>query len=231
MLSCSEILDALERFHGRQEPCWPTDPYRFLVWWHSGYPASDAACGRGWDSLVKNIGVEPGQLLAAKPAKLTAALKPGGMIPESRGQRLKEIAARVKDGLAGDLTAALQGPAGQVRKLLKTFPGISDPGADRILLFAGIAPIAAVPSNCPQVLVRICHGEGRGSYAETYKEAQRAIESGVPATAVDRIRAYLLLKQHGQAICKRTKPLCAQCPLQPECAYASGHHRGATSDE
>jgi endonuclease III len=151
--SVPEILDQLESHYGSQEPSWPTDPYQFLVWWHCGYPASDAACAKGWQSLTQQIGTDAQKLLAASPAKLAAALCPGGMVPELRAMRLKEIAARVKDQFAGDLRTALIGPIAQVRKTLKSFPNIADPGADRILLFGGITPVAAVPSNCPHVLV------------------------------------------------------------------------------
>jgi hypothetical protein len=98
-------------------------------------------------------------LLKAKPARLAAALKPGGMLPELRGERLKELAMRVKDDFGGDLRAALAGPIAQARKKLKSFHSIADPGADRILLFAGISAIAAVPSNCVHVLDRILHPE------------------------------------------------------------------------
>src|SRR5215470_410959 len=91
------LLQKLEAFYGKQKPCWPTDPYLFLVWWHCGYPASDAACIKGWEALKHDVGLEPQQLLRATPAKLAQALKPGGMVPELRAMRLKEIAARVKD--------------------------------------------------------------------------------------------------------------------------------------
>ena len=94
--------------------------------------------------MTKEIGIEPEQLLTASPANLASALRRGGMVPELRAVRLKEIAARVKDEFGGDLRAALVGPIAQVRKILKEFPSIADPGADRILLFAGIAPVAAV---------------------------------------------------------------------------------------
>src|SRR6266436_5540970 len=117
-----ELLRKLESFYGMQEPSWPTDPYRFLVWWHCGYPASDAACAKGWQSLNQEIGIEPEQLLAASPANLANALRPGGMVPELRAMRLKEIAARVKDEYGSDLRAALVGPIAQVRKILKKFP-------------------------------------------------------------------------------------------------------------
>jgi endonuclease-3 len=224
-----ELLKKLEAFHGTQKPCWPTDPYLFLVWWHSGYPASDAACTRGWQALTRDVGTAPQQLLAATPARLAEALKPGGMVPELRAMRLKEIAARVKDEFDGDLSAALVGPMARVRKTLKQFPNIGDPGADRILLFAGIAPVAAVASNCPHVIVRIEHGQERENYNATYREAQQIIEAEVPATFDARTRAYLLLKQHGQHLCKRSKPKCLECPVRSWCAYFAGSRRGRSS--
>ncbi|MGO9011130.1 MAG: endonuclease III domain-containing protein [Bryobacteraceae bacterium] len=222
----SEILRKLESWHGSQEPGWPTDPYHFLVWWHCGYPASDAACAKGWESLTKSIGVEPAHLLSASTAKLAGALKPGGMVPELRAMRLLGIAARVQDEFGGDLRAGLTGPVAKVRKALKKFPGIADPGADRILLFAGIAPVAAVPSNCTHVLVRILRGQERENYGVNYRDAQQAIKAEIPATLDARTRAYLLLKWHGQEVCKRTNPRCHQCPVNSACAFFAGHHRG-----
>jgi endonuclease-3 len=220
-----QLLDDLEAFYGPQEPVWPTDPYLFLVWWYCGYPASDAACTKGWQALNREIGTNLEQLLAASPSKLAHALKPGGMVPELRALRLKEIAARVKDEFGSDLRSALAGPIAEARKKLKTFPSIADPGADRILLFAGLAPIAAVPSNCPHVLVRIQRGQERENYGVTYREAQQAIAAEVPEKFDPRIRAFLLLKRHGQEICKR-KPKCGECPVRAACAFFFGHRRG-----
>lgn len=228
-LTTPELLDELEKFYGQQEPCWPEDPYEFIVWWHCGYPASDTTCAKGWEKLNREVGIEPYNLLAASPQKLAAALKPGGMVPELRALRLKEIARRVKDELGGDLRAALSGPLSAARKTLKKFPSIADPGADRILLFAGIAPLAAVPSNCPQVLVRVLHGQERENYGVNYREAQQAIAAEVPETLDARKRAYLLLKCHGQEICKRTKPKCEKCPVSSHCAFFAGHRRGRST--
>jgi len=84
------------------------------------------------------------------------------MVPELRALRLKQIAMRVQDELKGDLGRALRGSITEARKLLKKFPNISDPGADRILLFAAIAAIAAVPSNNVSVIVRLLYGRKRG---------------------------------------------------------------------
>jgi len=228
-LAIPDMLDLLEEFYGKQEPGWPVDPYEFIVWWHCGYPASDAACNKGWEKLTSEIGIEPHEILKASPPKLASALKPGGMVPELRALRLKEIALRVENELGGDLRASLTGPVSVARKTLKKFPSIADPGADRILLFAGIAPIAAVASNCPHVLVRILRGQERENYGVNYREAQQAIMAEVPEKFDARSRAYLLLKRHGQEICKRSNPKCEKCPVNSRCAFFAGHRRGVPS--
>ena len=118
-VSVPQILDKLEFFHGAQKPNWPVDPYLFLVWWHCGYPASDAACARGWEALNEEVGTSLHQLLATPVPRLAKALKRGGMVPELRAMRLKEIASRIENEFGGDLRAALTGPVKDIRKTLK----------------------------------------------------------------------------------------------------------------
>jgi len=140
-------------------------------------------------------------------------------MPELRATRLQEAAERVLKEFDGDLGRALRAMSlKQARAALVKFPSIANPGADRIVLFGGIAPIAAVPSNCVHVLVRIEHGLERESYAANYRLAQQSLEAAVPATFDARMQAYLLLRKHGQDICKRT-PKCDDCVLRSKCRY------------
>jgi endonuclease-3 len=221
-MKLTQLLDELAAFHGEKTANWPTDPYLFLVWLHCGYPASDGRCAKGWESLTKQIGVGAEQILAAKPAELANALKPGGMVPELRAMRLKEIAERIAKQYGGDLRAGLNGlSVAEARAALKQFPNIADPGADRILLFARISPEAAAPSNCPHVLVRIQTGREYLNYGRTYQEAQQMIEDALPPKFDPRTRAYLLLKAHGQLLCKSSNPKCDACPIRPRCALAT----------
>ena len=226
MNTLAKILDRLEAHYGKQQASWPTDPYGFLVWWYCGYPQSDDRCSKGWASLTTHSGISPEELLAAAPTKLAAALRPGGMVPELRAQRLKELAMRVKHQFAGDLQSALIGSIAQARKALKTFHSISDPGADRILLFSGLSPVVAVPSNNPHVLVRILYGPESENYGRVYKEAQSAIAAETPEILEARQRAFLLLKIHGQEVCKRQNPKCDECPVKNSCRYFAGQLRG-----
>ncbi len=224
-LTVAALLELLEAHYGRQQRDFPDDPYLFLLWWHCGYPQSDDNCRNGWEALNREVGTDPKQLLKTPTPKLAKVLKAGGMIPELRAMRIKEVASQVQDGFGSDSRGALVGELSRARKILKRFPGIADPGADRILLFARISPVAAVPSNCPHVLVRIRRGQERENYGSNYREAQQEIEAGVAAKADARQRAYLLLKIHGQTICKR-KPTCEICPVSEHCAYFVGHRRG-----
>lgn len=219
MKSLPEILDALESFYGAQTPGAPVDPYLFLVWWHCGYPPSEERCARGFAALQEALGLSAADLLAASTARIARALKAGGMVPEVRAARLKEVARRVTEDFAGDLKAALQRlPLAKARTALKKFPGIGAPGAERMLLFAGIAPLAAVPSACPHVLVRIESGPEPDAYNATYARARAALER-LPAEFAVRTRAYLLLQRHGRELCKCSKPKCELCPVARSCAF------------
>jgi endonuclease III len=41
--------------------------------------------------------------------------------------------------------------------------------------------------------------------------------------AKDARGAHLRLRRHGETLCKRTAPLCPECPLRARCAYALAH--------
>ncbi|HXW73672.1 MAG TPA: hypothetical protein VEK10_02550 [Steroidobacteraceae bacterium] len=220
MRGLNDILDALESFYGKQDVRWPVDPYEFLVWWHCGYPPSEERCSRGWESLKSEVGITPAQLLSARSSRLSEALAAGGLVPQLRATRLQEVARRVRDEFAGDLRARLGALDGaERRRALKTFPGIGEPGADRILLFGDIAPAAALPSNCPHVPLRIVVGREGSSYGATYAQARELLVSSVPQTFDALRRAYLLLQQHGRVLCKRESPKCQICPVAKSCAY------------
>jgi len=84
---------------------------------------------------------------------------------------------------------------------------------------ARTAPIAAVPSNCVHVPTRLGFGDEKKNYAATYKSAQEAIRAELPPERASLLRAYLLLKQHGQETCKSNRPRCEECVVSADCAY------------
>lgn len=213
------ILKRLENFYGRPKPPKPIDPYEMVLHRNCGYPQSDVNCDKGFQALRKEIGTKPAEILAAPIQKLRAAMRQGGIVPELRAQRLKEIAARVESEFGGNLRSVLKRPVPEARRALKKFPTLGESGAEKILLFTKTAPVAAVPSNCIHVPLRLGFGRESKNWAASYKSAQEAIRAELPETCAAQLHAYLLFKKHGQTLCKSARPRCEECPVTEECRY------------
>ncbi|MFZ0638098.1 MAG: hypothetical protein WAN33_03565 [Candidatus Acidiferrales bacterium] len=216
------IFNRLEKFYGRPKPPHPTDPYGMLLHRNCGYPQSDERCDKGFRALKKEIGLAPQKILDAPEAKLREVMRPSVMKPELAAFRLKEIVARVLDEFSGDMRAVLKRPLPEAKKALKTFPTVGDSTAEKILLFTKTAPIAAIPSNSVHAALRLFGGDP--SWATTrwnagYRFAREALREAFPENLNAQLRAYLLLKQHAQEICKLARPLCDQCPASSVCPY------------
>ncbi|HXN65395.1 MAG TPA: hypothetical protein VN862_08685 [Candidatus Acidoferrales bacterium] len=222
----AKLLDRLEKRYGKQKPPYPVDPYEMILHRNSGYPQSDDRCDKGFLALKESVGLQPSQILAISDKKLTEAMRAGGMVPELRARRLKEIAARVESEFGGDLRATMKQALPQVKKALKKFPTVGDPTAEKILLFTKTAPVAAIPSNCIQVLPRLGFGEEQKNYVATYRSAQEALRSQLPEDCSILLRAYLLIKRHGQELCKVSRPKCEECPVSSDCPYFQNQRPG-----
>jgi endonuclease-3 len=230
MAGLDGILDKLEKHYGVQAAVGPSDPYEMILFANCGYPATDLSCTKGYGPLKEEVGTKPDQILKTPSAKLAKLTRDGGMFPELRAERLKLIARIANENFGGDLKWALEKlmkeektpPEKRLRRVksaLKEFPVIGEPGADKILLFSGMAPAAAVPSACTGVPQRIFFGHEDKNYGKGYRAAQEVMAAEVPENFAARQRAYLLLKKHGQEICKRTKPKCEICPISRMCVY------------
>ena len=226
----NEVLDTLETLYGPQKAVGPAEPYEMILYLNCGYPATDGTCSKGFVALKLEVGLKPGNILAAPRPKLAKCLRMGGIVPELRAKKLKEIARIVNSEFEGDLKAVLnkcmeeekkqrdQGVRA-AKKVLQKFPVIGEPSADKILLFAKLAPVAAVPSASLGVPVRIWFGQEGKNYAADYRKVRDKLNGELPETFEARQRAYLLLKRHGHEICKRAAPKCRICPLTAQCAY------------
>ena len=225
----NEVLDTLEKLYGPQKAVGPADPYEMILYLNSGYPATDASCSKGFEALKREVGLKPQEILTASNAKLAKLLRLGGIVPEQRAARLHEIARRVKSAFGGDLKAELKKRVEEkhqtgkgihsAKKVLREFPVIGEPSADKILLFSKLAPVAAVPSACLGVPMRIWFGKEGKSYSADYRKVREKLDAELARTFEARLRAYLLLKKHGQEICKRSAPKCEICPLTAQCVF------------
>ena len=219
MSRIAEVLDRLQDRYGEVASPAPEDPYALVIFLNCGYPASDECCAKGFAALEGAIGLNPAAILAADEAALTRAMVPGGMIPQLRAARLKAIAAAVHGLPGGDLRAALTANPAKAKAMIRRFPTLGEPAAERILLFCGLAPEAAAPASCLQVLTRLGLCDEGKDFPATYRAARAAIAAGVAEDFAARRRAYLLLKAHGHDLCRRSAPRCGKCPANAICPF------------
>jgi endonuclease III len=224
----TRLLQKLEQHYGPVVFTEPRDPYELIVYTNCGYPPSQQNCRKGFDALKSKVGLAPAALLAAKDRLLAKALRSGGIVPELRASRLKLIARLVTEEFGGDLRAILDGSK-KARQALKRFPTIGDPGADKILLFCADVAVAAVPSNCLHVPLRLGLGLERPGYAASYRSVQEELSRALPREVAALRRAYLLFRYHGQQLCRRTLPLCTRCPVARACPYVQLRTQSAAS--
>ena len=84
------------------------------------------------------------------------------MLPDHRAEKVQRAAAIAAEIGVEELRR--QAAAGTGGRLLRRFPGIGEPGADRLLLLAGGKRTLAPDSNALRVLVRLGLGTAGGNY-------------------------------------------------------------------
>jgi endonuclease III len=215
-------LDALERLHGPQKPPPASGPFELVLWENVAYLVSDEKRARAFAELKKRVGLRPRDVLEA-PREILHSIAAAGMKPELRVAALREAAEIAIADLEGRAGAVLSLPEKEAMRILKRFPGIREPGAEKILLFCRARPLFALDSNGLRVLVRLGYGREQKSYSATYRSVREAVAQEILREAGWLMRAHALLRRHGQEICKRSTPLCESCPLQEGCVYFETH--------
>jgi endonuclease-3 len=199
----------------------PTDPFQMILWENIGYLIDDERRRTLFDGFAATVGLDPDAIAAADDAVLLPLARRGGMRPETRVGRWRAIARIIAERCDGDLAATLRAlPLVKARSLLKMFPVIGDPGADKILLLSGVAARPSLESNGLRSLARLGVFKEQATYTANYRAG---IEVLVNQGRPDRdwlTDAYLLLREHGKLICKRGQPLCDVCPLADSCPRA-----------
>jgi endonuclease-3 len=216
-----DVVAALRRLYGTPKPFVSRDPWELVLHENAAYLVDDATRGDVFRALEARVGLSPESILGAPHERLVEAIRKGGMRPGERAKKLLEAAEIARDVKLPELRrlARRGGPA--ARRILKRFPGIGDPGADKLLLAAGGAVTLAPESNALRVLVRLGFAKEDKSYATTYRSAAEAARPELPNDNAWLVAAHQLLKRHGQELCRRTDPVCDACPLAKGCAFAA----------
>ena len=217
-LSLRKIVRLLRTAYGPPETPPTKDPFELVLYENIAYLAAPVRRREAFELLRKTIGTGPAAILGAHRSALESITRRGILGPRF-AEKLRECARIALEEFAGDLAAATRGPVPEAKRALTRFPGIGEPGAEKILLFSGRQALLAPESNGLRVLTRLGLVREEKSYVKTWA-GSRATARDLPKTVAAFAEAHGLLARHGQNVCKRSVPLCEACALRKVCAYA-----------
>jgi len=215
----SDLATVVETLAAARHPAGAilTDPLALIVWENVGYLVDDERREALFAEFRDRIGLDAASIAAASPDVLLDIAERGGMNPPERARRLKAIGERIVE-LGGDLGAVIAGlPSAKSRALLKAFPAVGDPLADKIMLFGGYETRPALDSNGLRCLVRLGFCAERASYSTTYRDGVAVMHEQGRMERDWLVSAWVALREHGKTLCRRKAPLCPECPFDAWC--------------
>ena len=223
--SFSKLIAELQGHYGIPRPPKRTDPLGLILHENIAYLVNDEKRDAAFDALNTAVGLKPIDILAAPIEDLVKITRLGGIHPELRAARLKEIAQIVLNDFDGDLNSVLQLSLPKALKALRKFPSIGAPGAEKILLFSKTQPLLALESNGLRALLRLGFGKEGKNYSANYSSVQEALKDQIGEDCDFLIRAHQLLRRHGKELCRASNPACELCPVKRRCAYYQKNDR------
>jgi endonuclease III len=179
--SVREVVSRLERHYGKPARLRSTDPFDMVLWECCAYLVDDGRRRKVYDRLISATGGNPERIAAMQPAALAQVIKEdGGMRPAMRAEKLQRAADLVLDAGRRVLTALCRSDPKRARMILKKFPGIGDPGADKILMVQGSLKSLAPESNAARVLCRLGFGTPDPRYDRMYRSVIAATTPECP---------------------------------------------------
>src|SRR5439155_23408592 len=93
-----------------------------------------------------------------------------------QSDKLRQLARLTIDGFGASLEPIRSLPLAQAKKALMRFPGIGEPGAEKILLLARSHATLGLDSNGVRVLTRLGVVREAKGYAATYRAVQAFVQ-------------------------------------------------------
>ena len=205
-----------------------TEAYQLLYdhfgpqnWW-PGETAFEVMVGAvltqntNWKNVVKALNnLKEAALLDYSSLSLLAAEEIAGFIRPSgyynlKAQRLKNLLNMIAKQYEDDLEIFFADNLNTARENLLAVKGVGPETADSILLYACDAPVFVIDTYTHRVFSRHNMVEEESDY----QTMQESFMESLPEDVQLYNEYHALIVRVAGAYCKKTKPLCEQCPLQ-----------------
>jgi len=218
-MSLPRIVEQLADCYGPLPEQFPAEPFELVLWESIAYLADDERRAQALEQLRRTVGTRPEQLLSAAREDLISVAG-HGILAEHSASKLRKAAEIALGEFGGDLEEVLARPVQAARKALRRFPGVGEPGADKILLYCRKHASLAPESNALRVLVRFGFLPSGKSYSATYTAAREFGREHLGDDFDRLLAARHYLRLHGQRLCRRSAPQCEACVLRHDCAFS-----------
>src|ERR1700686_2424608 len=105
-----KLISLLAAHYGKAKPPITTDPFELILLENVAYLVSDERREEAFKTLRQHAGTRPYEILSASDESILRATRLGGMHPDQRVSRLREIALIAMNEFGGDLRQALKLP-------------------------------------------------------------------------------------------------------------------------
>jgi endonuclease-3 related protein len=199
------LLDALGPQHW-----WPgQSPFEVMVGAVLVQNTSWQNVKRAIDNLRRAELLEPHALFALPEEELQKLIQPAGYF-RIKAKRLRSLLKFFVQRYDGSIEAMLRTPLPALREELLGVHGVGPETADSILLYAGGLPSFVVDAYTQRIFAR----HGWISFDADYHDIQDYFQTGLPADVAMYNEYHALLVRVGKDYCRKSRPLCAACPLR-----------------
>ena len=203
------IYRALYRAYGPQH-WWPGDtPFEVMVGAVLTQNTAWANVVKAMSNLKRERLLIPSRMLNMDPEKLASLIRPCGYF-NIKTTRLRHLLSYIHNRYSNSITRMFSTDPAQLRHQLLEINGIGPETADAILLYAGEKPFFVVDSYTKRIFSR----QGLIASNADYYAVQALFMDNLPRDVKFYNEYHALIVRVGKEHCKKTRPLCSDCPIR-----------------